>query len=146
MCPEVLTMDLSISSESIRVFLLLALQNYQNGKKTNLVTISTRKLAELRGTSHETIRKHLKELSGRGHIEILGKARGKAAFRLTAPMFQSNFRVQTAPTVAVDIEAAQLPTVRDKKQKCPKCRKVERITSTSGVCERCLAKWIARTA
>lgn len=139
-------MDLSISSEAVRVFLLLALQNYQNGKKTNLVTISTRKLAEMRGTSHETIRKHLIELATHGHIEKLGKARGKATYRLMAPMFQSNFRVQTAPTIAVDIEAAQLPVVRDKKRKCPKCRKIERIASTSGVCERCLAEWVARTA
>lgn len=146
MCPQSLTMDLSVSSEAIRVYLLLALQNYQNGKKTNLATISTRELAQSCGVSHETIRKHLAELTTRGHIEKLGKPRGKATFRLTSPIFLYSSRVETAPNAAADVRSVQLPALRDKKSRCPKCRLVARITSSSGICAGCLAEWVSRTA
>lgn len=144
MSPKSLNLDKSVSDGAFRVFSILALQNYQKGRKTSVVQMSTREIADLKGASHTTIRKWLGELATGGYIEKLGSARGKAAFRLTGPMFQSNFRVQAAPGVVADVETSQLPIVRDKKRRCPKCKRVERITSTSGVCDQCLSEWVAR--
>lgn len=146
MSPKTLTLDESVSDGAYRVFGLLALQNYQKGKKTNIVHASTRELAEQKHCSHTTIRKWLKELALHGHIKILGTARGRASYKLTSPVFEYQVSVATAPGVTADVKSGKLPAIRDKRRKCPKCRLVTRIISSSGICERCLAEWASRTA
>lgn len=144
MSPKTLNLDKSVSDGAFRVFSLLALQNYQNGRKTNLVQATTRDLAEQKGCSHTTIQKFLNELADCGYIEKLGKARGSAWFRLTSPVFETRTTVTTAPRSVVEVGSAELPAIRSKRARCPKCRKTGRISSSSGVCEVCLSEWVAR--
>lgn len=133
-----------MSDGAFRVFSLLALQNYKEGKKTNIAQISTRELAESKGCSHTTIRRWLGELEHCGQIEKLGKARGKATYRLTSPVFEYRVAVVSAPGAVVDVSSAQLPEIRAKKAKCPKCKRIAHIASTSGVCDACLNEWVNR--
>lgn len=146
MMPKTVTADPSVSDGAFRVFGFLSLHNYQKGKKTNRVSISTRDLAEMYGKSHETVRKYLKLLENRGHIEILGKARGKATYRLTSQVFEYNVSVTTAPGSVTHVTSKELPQLRDKRRVCPHCHRQKQISSTSGVCGDCLAAWARKNS
>jgi hypothetical protein len=138
--------DGSISYQARVLFGIIAAKTYKTSEKSNLATVTTRGLGALLGHSPQTISNWLKELESAGHVERVSKDRARGVFRLTSPVFAYRATVETAPNVVAEVESEALPIVRDKRRRCPKCKAVARIASTSGICDECLAEWRGRMA
>lgn len=136
--------DFSISSDAKVLFGILGAKTYKTPTKSNVISFSTREVAELFGVTAPTISNWLKELEDEKHIEKLSKTRARSVYRLLSPVFDYRVRVETGENAAAEVESKSLPMIRDKRRKCPKCKKVVRIASTSGVCDGCLSEWVAR--
>jgi Fe2+ or Zn2+ uptake regulation protein len=140
--PVALSLDLSISSDACRLYDILAVENYRENFGTNLVTISVRGVAVLLQKSPSTISRWLKQLTKAGHLEKLSGRGARSAYRLNSEVFQHRAAVQSRAGEVRMVDGRDLPAVRARrKQECPRCQKRAHITSTSGVCDECLAAW-----
>lgn len=144
--PVALLLDKSVSSDAKVLFGILAAKTYKTQGKSNVVSVSTRELAVLFTRSAPTISTWIGQLVQAGHLERISPRKAKSVLRLTSPVFEYSMRVETAPNAVADIDSGHAPMLRDKKRRCPKCRQVRHISSTSGVCDGCLSEWINRTA
>lgn len=144
--PAKVLIDVSISSDAKVLHGILALKTYKTRGKCNVVSVTTRELAALLGKTAPTISTWLKQLEIAGHIEKLSGRQAKSVYRLASPAFDYRVRVETAPGAVAEVATERLPVLRDKKRRCPKCKVMARIESTSGVCADCLAEWVNRTA
>lgn len=144
--PASVSLDFSISSDACRLYDILCIENYKSGFRTNLVTVTTRSLAELTGKSRTTVSRWLSELRGGGHLEKVSRHGQALTYRLSSPVYDFRAVVETMPGAAAEVSSKDLVLLRDKKRKCLKCGKVSRIASTSGACDSCLAEWIKRLA
>lgn len=144
--PMALLLNVSISCESKVVFGILAAKTYKTQGKCNIAQASTRDLASILNVSNTAVSNWLKELSGAGWIERISRARCVGVYRLLSPVFAYRAIVETAPNARVLVPSEQLPLLRDKRCKCPKCRRVKRMSSSSGVCDECLKEWQRRVS
>lgn len=125
---------------------MLSLKNYKSGFRTDLVDFTTRELGALMKRNASTISRWLKQLAAAKHIEKISGHGERAVFRLMSPVYHAATRVQVGPKITVEVKGGELHEVRNRKSSCPKCGKLARITSSSGVCSQCLADWVNRTA
>jgi hypothetical protein len=144
--PMTVLADNSITYQARVLFGIIAAKTYKTRAKCNTVAITARGLGVLLEQSPQTICNWLKELEKRGHIEKLSKSRAKSVYRLTSPVFKYRVHVEAAPNAVAEVDSARLAILRDKKRRCPKCRQMARITSTSGACDACVKDWADRAA
>jgi DNA-binding transcriptional ArsR family regulator len=142
--PMMVSADLSISSDAVRVFGILSAKIYKNGSRT--VSVTTRGISVLLKKSPQTIMRWLKQLENAGHIEKISGRNVRSTYRLLSPAFSYRVIVETSPNSSREVASEKLAILRDKKRKCPKCKQVRRVVSSSGVCEDCLSAWAARKA
>lgn len=144
--PRALTLDFSVSSDACRLYDFLCIENYKREFRTNLVTVSTRPVAEVFTVSPMTISRWLKSLCSKGYLEKLS-GRGQAlTYKLLSPVHEYRAKVDTMLGATAEVASRDLAVVRDKKRKCLKCGNVGRIVSTSGACDACMAEWVQRLA
>ena len=145
--PSSVSLDFTISSDACRVYDILCIENYKSNFRTNLVSVTTRGLAELTGKSRTTVSRWLKELCDNNHLEKISGHGQALVYRILSPVYDYKVRVETGPNEAHETTSRELPSIRTgKRAVCPKCKKPAKITSTSGVCGKCLEAWAAKTA
>ncbi len=82
--PASVSLDLSISSDAVRVYSLLALSVYQG----SVARVGMRQIGQIMGKSAATIKRRIDELVNAGHIKAnAGKLGERAYYELLSPVF-----------------------------------------------------------
>ena len=82
--PASVSLDLSVSSDAVRIYSLLALSVYQG----NIARVGMRQLGKIIGKSAATVKRRIVELVKAGHLKPnTGKSGERAFYELTSPVF-----------------------------------------------------------
>ena len=128
--PAAVCLDLRISAESVRVFVVLSL----SARKSRIVSVGMRQLADSVGCSAMTAKRRINELVKAGHLEVVKVKRGqRARYSLTSPVFDKRQgTTATEPVVAKP---------RKEQRKLAACRSCARLTvklSKDALCRPCV--------
>lgn len=145
--PLTVMYDESITSDDRDLFGHLSAKTYKNNAiRCNTVMFTLRDLAEILRVGAQTVSRRLGRLEAAGHIKKLSKNREKSVYRLISPVFDYKVHVESGKDAVAETTSTELPILRDKKRRCPKCKALSRIVSTSGVCDSCVREWAERLA
>lgn len=104
--PADVSLDLSVSSDAVRIYAILALKTFQG----NISTIGLRQIGKLIGRSRTTIQRRVQELVNAGHVAVSDADNGQRShYELLSPVFGQKQRTG-APAETVSYPRRRLAT------------------------------------
>ena len=122
--PASVTLDISISSDALRVYNILALKTFGGDR----ASLGMRQLGKLIGTCAQTARTKLAELISAGHVEILKSGDGK----------RNEYKLLRRAVVPVEkTKQEETPLISSPAIMCHSCNKPRPGISKDGNCRDC---------
>lgn len=107
--PMEILVDLSLNSEAVRVYGMLASSVFQG----NVATVGMRRIGKLIGKSPATVMRRLRELEAAGHIKVPPQRLGQRGFyELLSPVFAQKQRAGIEEVVSSPSGGRRLASVR----------------------------------
>lgn len=114
--PATVSFDLSMSSDAVRVFSVMALFVFQG----NIVAIGLRELGKLCGISAASAMRRVKELEAGGHVRVKRGSNGQRAhYELVSPVFAQKQRAGVEEVVETPSGARRMVSVREERKSVP---------------------------